>query len=221
MIPPVLSHTAPSRISTRARWILLGATLVILAAGTFGCVRLGSFLAAEDPLTKADAIFMFAGTQAERPLEGADLYRAGYAPVLVLTRPTEEAAIEFLAKRGIELPTRFSLMRDVLRKLEIPDAAIIVPSRIHDNTAQEAHTLRELALEHRWRRVILVSSKYHLRRVGMAARRALRDTDVTIVLRASRYDPSMPERWWQRRADVRTMLWELPKVISYAAGMDE
>ena len=192
-----------------------------MAAGTFGCVRLGSFLAPESPLTKADAIFVFAGTQAERPLEAADLYRAGYAPVLVLTRPTEEPAVEFLAKRGIDLPAKFALMRDVLRRLEIPDAAIIVPDRIHDNTAQEAATLRTLAIDHRWKRVILVSSKYHMRRVGMTSRRALRGTNVTVVLRASRYDPSTPERWWQHRADIRTMLWELPKVISYAAGMGE
>jgi uncharacterized SAM-binding protein YcdF (DUF218 family) len=192
-----------------------------LAAGTYGCVRLGSFLAPEDPLTKADAIFMFAGTQAERPLEGADLYKAGYAPVLVLTRPTEEPAVELLSRRGIELPTRFTLMRDVLRKLEIPDAAIIVPDRVHDNTAQEAETLRMLALTHRWRRVILVSSKYHLRRVGMAARRSLRGTDVTVILRPSRYDPAMPDRWWQHRADLRLILWELPKVIGYAVGVGE
>jgi uncharacterized SAM-binding protein YcdF (DUF218 family) len=194
---------------------------VTLAAGTYGCVRLGSFLAPEDPLTKADAIFMFAGTQAERPLEGADLYKAGYAPVLVLTRPTEEPAVELLSRRGIELPTRFTLMRDVLRKLEIPDTAIIVPDRIHDNTAQEAETLRMLALTHRWRRVILVSSKYHLRRVGMAARRSLRGTDVTVILRPSRYDPAMPDRWWQHRADLRLILWELPKVIGYAVGVGE
>jgi uncharacterized SAM-binding protein YcdF (DUF218 family) len=214
-------HQTSAQPSRRLRRILLATAITVLLTATYGCIRLGSFLAAEDPLTSADAIFIFAGTQAERPLEGADLYKAGYAPVLVLTRPTDEPAVEVLARRGIRLPSRFTLMRDVLRKLEIPDSAIIVPDRIHDNTAQEADTLRVLAATHRWRRVILVSSKYHLRRVGMAARRSLRDSDVTVILRPSRYDPATPDRWWQHRADLRQILWELPKVIGYAVGVGE
>jgi uncharacterized SAM-binding protein YcdF (DUF218 family) len=96
-----------------------------------------------------------------------------------------------------------------------------VPDRIHDNTAQEAESLRELAVARRWRRVILVSSKYHLHRVGMASRRALRGTNVEIVLHASRYDPATPERWWQHRSDLRQILFELPKVLGYAAGVRE
>jgi uncharacterized SAM-binding protein YcdF (DUF218 family) len=193
----------------------------VVAAGAYGCAELGQFLAREDPLAKADAIFIFAGSQAERPLEAADLYHAGYAPLLVLTRPQEEPAVELLARRGIELPTRFTLMRQVLEKLEVPAEAIIIPERVHDNTAQEAETLRALAAARGWRRVILVSSKYHLRRVGMASRRALRGTGVVIMLRASRYDPSVPERWWQHRPDLRLMLWEVPKVLGYAVGVGE
>ena len=203
------------------RRVLLAAAALLLACGTYGCVNLGSFLASEDELVRADAIFVFAGSQAERPLEAADLFQAGYAPVIVLTRPTEEPAVELLVKRGIVLPTRFSVMRQVLARLGIPDAAVVVPERLHDNTAQEAETLRALALARGWRRVILVSSKYHLRRVGMASRRALRGTSIEIVLHASRYDPATPARWWRHRSDLRQILWEVPKVIGYAAGVGE
>ncbi len=208
-------------MSITRRRVLLAAAALLLACGTYGCVNLGSFLASEDELVKADAIFLFAGSQAERPLEAADLFQAGYAPVIVLTRPTEEPAVELLVKRGIVLPTRFSLMREVLDKLGIPDAAVVVPDRVHDNTAQEADTLRDLALSRGWRRVILVSSKYHLRRVRMASRRALRGTNVEVVLHASRYDPATPSRWWRHRSDLRQLLWEVPKVIGYAVGVGE
>lgn len=197
------------------------AAIALIAGSAYGCRRLGTFLAREDPLVKADAIFLFAGSQAERPLEAVDLFRSGYAPLIVLTRPTEESAINVLAQRGIILPTRFSLTRDVLRKLDVPDQAILVPDRVHDNTAQESETLRELATSRRWSRVILVSSKYHLRRVRMASRRALRGTNVEIIVHASRYDPAQPERWWQHRSDLRQMLWELPKLLGYAVGVGE
>ena len=52
------------------RRLLLTVAVVLLGGATYGCVRLGSFLAAEDELARADAIFVFAGTQAERPLDG-------------------------------------------------------------------------------------------------------------------------------------------------------
>lgn len=193
----------------------------MLSLGTYGCVRLGSFLAPEDPLTKSDAIFVFAGSRAARPLEAVDLYEAGYAPFIVLTRDQEEPAVGALVERGITLPTRFSMTRDLVRQLKVPDAAVITPDRIHDNTAMEASTLAELAAARGWHRVIVVSSKYHMRRVSLASRRALRGLNVEVVLRPTRYDPATPGRWWQRRSDLRDMLWEVPKLIGYAVGVRE
>ena len=138
---------------------VLVVALVALSLGSVGCYRLGGFLAPEDSLTKADAIFVFAGSRAARPLEAVDLYNAGYAPVIVLTREQEEPAMAILAERGISVPTRFAMTRNLLRQLEVPDSAVITPDRIHDNTAQEASTLAALAVSRSWRRVILVSSK--------------------------------------------------------------
>src|SRR5687767_3149138 len=145
-------------------------------------------MAREDPLTSADAIFVLAGTRVERPLEAADLFRAGYAPRIVVTRATAEQATFQIEKRGITVPTDFDLAKDILLRLGIPERALIAPARIHDNTAEEAQTLRALALENRWRRVIVVSSKYHLRRVSLAFHRALRGTNVELVIRGSRFD---------------------------------
>lgn len=204
-----------------SRRVLVVAALLVLSLGAFGCFRLGSYLAPEDPLAKADAIFVFAGSRASRQLEAADLYAAGYAPVIVVTREKEEPALAELAQRGVVLETRFSQTTELLRQLKIPDAAVIASDRVHDNTAQEATTLARLASERGWRRVILVSSKYHMRRVGLASRRALRGTGVEVVLRPSRYDPATPGRWWQRRSDLREMMWELPKVVGYAIGVAE
>ena len=202
----------------RAFRIALTIAALLLAAGAISFVRVGMFLAQEQPLAKADAIFVFAGTLAERPLEAADLFREGYAPWVVVPRATIDQATFQLQKRGLRIPTQSDLSREILLQLGVPGAALISPTFIHDNTAEEARTLRELALEHRWRRVILVSSKYHLRRVALAARRALRGTDVEVIVRGSRYDESVPRRWWTRRRDVRWVAAEVPKLIAYAVG---
>ena len=204
--------------SRRRLRVVLGITALLIAAGVSAFVGVGRFLAREQPLEKADAIFVFAGTLAERPLEAADLFREGYAPWIVVTRATIDQATFQLEKRGVRIPTQYDLTREVLLQLGVPAGVLVTPSFVHDNTGEEARTLRELALEHKWRRVILVSSKYHLRRLALAAGRALRGTDVKTVVRGSRYDDSLPDRWWTRRRDVRWVASEVPKLVAYALG---
>ena len=214
MIPSMPVSTPHPR---RRRRLAVG-ICALVAVGAFTFAGLGRFMAREDPLQKGDAIFVFAGTLAERPLEAADLYREGYAPWIVVSRATIDQATFQLEKRGVRIPTQYDLTREVLRQLGIPSDVLITPSFVHDNTAEEARTLRELALERKWRRVILVSSKYHLRRLTLATRRALRGTNVEVVARGSRYDESVPERWWTRRRDIRWLASEVPKLIAYAIG---
>ena len=176
-------------------------------------------MAVEDPLQRADAIFVFAGRYVERPLEAADLYKGGYAPRIVVTRAVMDQARFELERRQIRIPTEHDLTATLLREAGVPDSALMSPRFVHDNTAEEARTLRELALQHGWRRVIVVSSKYHMRRVKLAAARHLRGTDVDIVARPSRYDASTPHEWWRRRGDVRILAAEVPKLVAYSLGI--
>jgi uncharacterized SAM-binding protein YcdF (DUF218 family) len=209
-----------SRAILRRRPAIAALLALSIALFLYSLAGLGSFMAREAPLERADAIFVLAGTYVERPLEAADLYREGYAPRILLTRSIRERGAYLEAqRRGSRLPDEFDVSWQLLTQMGVPESAIIAPSRVHDNTAQEAATLREVALRERWTRVIVVSSKYHLRRVGVATRRALSGTPVEVVLRGTRYDPSVPERWWRRRADLRFVASEVPKLVLYAAGV--
>jgi uncharacterized SAM-binding protein YcdF (DUF218 family) len=209
-----------SRAVFRRRPAIVAVPVLLIAFVLYILTRLGSFMAHEAPLERADAIFILAGTYVERPLEAADLYREGYAPRILLTRSARERQAYLEAqRRGSRLPDEFDVSWQLLTQMGVPESAIIAPSRVHDNTAQEAATLRDVALRERWTRVIVVSSKYHLRRVGVATRRALSGTPVEVVLRGTRYDPSVPERWWRRRADIRFLASEVPKLVLYAAGV--
>lgn len=212
---PANRSSVPGRRRVR---VVAFVVLLATASGVYAFLHAGTFLAREDPLTKADAIFVFAGTLAERPLEAADLFHEGYAPRIVVTRAETEQAVFHLEKLGIRVATRFDLNQEILLRVGVPREALIVPRFVHDNTAEEARTLRELVDEHGWRRIIVVSSKYHLRRAGLAARRSLRGTDVGVILRGSRYDESTPGQWWKTRRDIRWLATELPKLLAYALG---
>ena len=204
-----------TRPGGRFRRLAVAALLALVAAGAYSFIYVGRWLAPQEPLVKADAIFVLAGTVAERPLEAADLFEEGYAPRVLVTRDTPEPAVIIAGTRGATLPQRYELNREVLLKLGVPETALIVPDRVHDNTASEAETLREVAVRSGWRRVIVVSSAYHLRRVAIASRRQLRGTGIEVVLRATRYDPAVPDRWWTRRSDIRWVVSEVPKVVAY------
>ena len=212
-MPPVVAHRGG-----RLRRILLVVLLLFVGASGYAFVGIGRFLTREDPLQKADAIFVLAGSRVERPLEAADLYAAGYAPRIVISRGLVEPGVAIAERRGAHIPRDEDVIRDMLMSIGVPATALVLPDRPHDNTADEARTLREFVKRLAWHRVIVVTSKYHLRRAALACRRELRGSDVQLIMRGSRYDPSTPEQWWRRRSDIRVLMSEVPKLIGYALG---
>jgi uncharacterized SAM-binding protein YcdF (DUF218 family) len=178
----------------------------------------GRFLQHEDPLQKADAIFVLAGARVERALEAVDLYKEGWAPVIVLSGGRVEEAEVLLQQRGVAFPRESDLLRDVMVRLGVPSSAIVQPPESVDNTGQEANVLRAMVQARHWRRVIVVTSKYHTRRARFAFRRGLEHTGAEPLVRATRYDPSDPARWWRSRADLRFAGSEWLKLIFYWLG---
>jgi len=193
--------------------------VIALALAAYAFVNVGRFFTSEDPLQKADAIAVLAGTRMNRPLEAADLYQQGLAPRIVLTRALPEQSFATLASKGITLPADADAARAVLQMLGVPHDALIVPDRVHDNTAQEGQTLQQLATANGWHRLIIVTSRYHLRRARFAVRRELRGTGVEVMMHGSRYDDTNPDRWWTSRADWRWVLTEGPKLVAYELGL--
>lgn len=208
--------------ATRAVRRALAGVLLICAIGiAWFVIDGGRALQHEDPLRRADAIFVLAGTRAERPLEAVDLYREGYAPWIVLSPGRPEPSEIRLARQGIRFPSESALIRDVMVQLGVPASAIIVEGSTLDNTAQEATLLRTLSRDRGWRTVIIVTSKYHTRRAGFAFHRALKGTGVEPVIRATRYDMSDPAHWWRSRGDIRFAGSEWQKLVLYWMGLGD
>ncbi len=102
-----------------------------------------------------------------------------------------------LADRGIDVPHEIDLQLRVMEQLGVPASAIDILDREQDSTADESDALRAIAGPRHWSRVIVVTSKQHTRRAGLAMRRKLAGTGITITMRASRYDRSDAEHWWR------------------------
>lgn len=207
----------------RLRSVVRRVILTLIGLSALAAVWLlyygGRYLQHEDPLQKSDAIFVLAGTRLERPFEAVDLYKEGYAPLIVLSPGRPEPGEALLRQRGITFPSEVELERDALVQLGIPASAIVATNGYIDNTAQEANLLRSMVAAHQWRRVIIVTSKYHTRRAAFAFRRGLDGTGAEVVMRASRYDESDPARWWRYRSDFRFASSEWQKLIAYRLGL--
>jgi uncharacterized SAM-binding protein YcdF (DUF218 family) len=195
------------------------AALALVLGGVSLLVEGGRFLQHDDPLQHADAIFVLAGTRLERPLEAVDLYEEGWAPLIVLSPGRTEPAEKLVRARGITFPSEPALVRDAMVQMGVPRSAVLADPGDVDNTASEANLLRALVLARGWRRVIVVTSKYHVRRAGFAFRRGLAHTHAIPIMHASRYDASDPAHWWQHRTDVRFAGSEWEKLLLYWLGL--
>src|SRR2546422_8107228 len=83
----------------------LGVALALAAAAAVTLLAAGRALVVADPLPpRADAIVILAGSVPDRVLEAADLYRAGVAPRVVVTRERLRRGDAALRARGVRLP---------------------------------------------------------------------------------------------------------------------
>lgn len=197
-------------------WMALVA--IVIAAVLF-VPRAGTYLVEADPLSKSDVVFALGGARVERWLEACDLYKAGYAPVILLSPGLVEPAELELRVRGVTFPSDSELARDALIQLGVPAPAIVAPAQSVDNTAAEAVLLRRMAAEHGWRSAIVVTSKYHSRRTAFAFQREFRESGIRVSIWPSKYDAADPAHWWRRRYDVRFVTWEWQKLIAYRLGL--
>jgi uncharacterized SAM-binding protein YcdF (DUF218 family) len=193
----------------------LAALLLLLLIALPVAPRLGPWLIAEDPLVKADVIYVLGGSRMERPLEGADLYKAGWAPRILLSRQQRDGGEIELSARGIAYPTEADLQRSILGSLGVPLDAIEILEQEQVSTSAEGRALVARALERQWKRIIVVTSRMHTRRARLALRRQLSPQGIELVARGSRYDLMDPEHWWRDREDLRFTLFEYQKLGLY------
>jgi len=206
------------RRSLCRRFVLAQLVLLILVLAALPFA--GRLLYHEDALEKSDAVFVLAGARTARWLEASDLVNEGWAPEIALGGGYRESLEKQLLERGIRIPSEGEVARSALLQLGHPAERVRILGYT-DNTGEEARMLRREALARHWSRIIVVTSKLHTRRARIAMRRAFEGTEVTFIMRASRYDDDDPAHYWRKRRTVRAMMAELPKLVAYWMGVGD
>jgi uncharacterized SAM-binding protein YcdF (DUF218 family) len=165
-------------------WLTVFALAVILLPiGRTTVLRAsGAFLVVDQALQPAQAIVALAGQSPERESEAAALYHRGWAPRIVIVAGSESS--------GLSADDR----QEILLRLGVPEQAIVkVDERAH-NTREELELAASVVPAAK-EAVILVTSKYHARRVQLTWDRATGGHRSGLV-RIAPLDPFDADRWW-------------------------
>ncbi|MBI4517477.1 MAG: YdcF family protein [Deltaproteobacteria bacterium] len=204
----------------RRHWLIWLAA-VVAAAGLSAyanrqavLTRVAQRLIADEPRVAADAIVVISGSVPDRMLEGVALYRAGLAPLIVLTRESEPPGMAALRSLGGDIPSSHGLNISIATQLGVPRSAIITADGIASSTRREASLIVDFLQQAGIRRALLVTSKLHSYRAGLTFR-AIGGARVQFVVCASRYDPFDPASWWRDRMQARRVVFEYQKLMLF------
>lgn len=157
-------------------WLVAAAALLYFASIEFVGGRLVTWIESHFPsrsieqMESADAIVVLGGMfgppaaaghvvnlndAGERLDAGIALKRAGVAPILVFTGATGPS--------GSGVYSEGAACRDIALRAGIPDSSVLVTRGV-GNTADEAAAVADLVRERGWRRVVLVTSGWHMPR---------------------------------------------------------
>ena len=126
-------------------------------------------------LSKADAIVLLAGGYEERAPAAAQLYHAGYAPMILLTN--DGVLGGWSAKYGRNL-YQIEWAEEELVKSGVPRERIVKLPFHGSSTMHDALEVKRYALDHGLKEIIIVTSDYHMRRALWAFRKVFSGTPV-------------------------------------------
>jgi uncharacterized SAM-binding protein YcdF (DUF218 family) len=186
------------------RRIAFVAAVLLTALAAFALMRAGTFLTLGDPPQKADAIVVIGGRLPFRAMGAGALYKQGLAPEVWLTMGNRNAAEIELERLDVQATPEHVYSQAVLERLGVPRRVIKVIPGHNNNTATEVRTISRYARERRVRRIILVTSSYHSRRVKTLWE-SLAGGSPEALVSYTTTEPFNPKRWYADTADAWTV----------------
>lgn len=166
-----------------------------------GLVAIGHGLRLEDPLAPADAIVAISGDTGPRTATAVQLWRDGYAPLIVFSG----AALDPTSVSSAEIMRRNAVAAGV------PEESVLVES-LSTTTDENAQLVAELMSQAGLRSAILVTSPYHQRRAALHFSREFTRADLVFrnyPARDPRWDPNV---WWAEEPSRSLTIIELAKL---------
>ncbi len=173
-------------------------------------VGLGEHLITEDPVAHVDAVFVLGGSILDRGLEGTRIYERGFSDRFYFTGAPIPSA---LAALGID-STEAECTRTVAVNAGLPIALTTVLNK-GTSTFEEAEALLAQAIADKADTVMIISSRFHLRRVGFVFKERFRKQGITVLLHGAPCSTFEEETWWKSEEGLIMLNNEYVKLAYY------
>lgn len=158
---------------------------------------MGRLLIVQDPLERCEALFVLSGNAFDRGREAARLHAEGWAPKVVCLGGEKNPALELYGIADLS----WQSTRRVLLEEGVPAAAIdSLP--LGTSTFEEFEAIADYCHARGLRRVMVVSSLFHTRRIDEFFRIRLKLDGVDMVLRGADESGFDEDRWWEEEAGL-------------------
>lgn len=211
---------------TTRRRVLAGGLIALagLTAVAVLCHRpilklIAAALVVEDRLERADAIVVVAGGTPSREAKAAALFREGWAPRLIVSQPVESGYVRELTALGVRLLDLQGESMLVLERYGVPRDGIVAVPEPSTNTESELQLVHKLARGRGYRRVILVTSPQHTRRVRVIWSRASADDHIEGLVVPAPSSEFSVDGWWRKRGAAEAVLHEYLGIAAIYLGV--
>jgi uncharacterized SAM-binding protein YcdF (DUF218 family) len=179
---------------------------------------LGEFLVFDERPSPSDAIVvLLSGIEYyPRLIEAATLYRNGSAERVIINGNRKDDVLRGLEKDGFQscCPWYEDALR-ILSLLGVPrDKVIYISAEDAYETATEAEAVGKAILQMGYKKIILVTSKYHTRRARYIWSK-MYDGRLIVCSVSAKTDPYDPGGWWKDGRQIRWLMTEYGAWIYY------
>ena len=212
-------------MSRRRRWVT-GVLITVAVLTLFVTVfhrpllqQVAVWLVVEDRLERADAIVVVAGGTPAREAKAASLFREGWAPRVIISRPVVMSGIRELMALGVRPLDLQGESRLTLLQYGVPADRITAIATQVRTTEPELQLVHDAARADGYRRIILVTSAQHTRRVKAIWSRASHGSRLEGLVIPAPTDEFAVDDWWRRRRAAEAVLHEYLGLLALYLGI--
>jgi uncharacterized SAM-binding protein YcdF (DUF218 family) len=207
---------APHRRSWRRRvmrWVLVLCVLALLLTLVHRPLLhgLGAWLWKETSLAHADVVCVLGGGARDRGRSAAELYHRGFADRFICTGGQVPGDVEVLG-----MPFKESDLTGYQVVTNRVPASAVLSLRVGTSTQEEADALLPRLQKDGADTVIIVSHRFHLRRIHYVFTERYRRAGITVLLHGAPNGDFDERTWWRSEPGMIMVFNEYAKLLYYA-----
>jgi uncharacterized SAM-binding protein YcdF (DUF218 family) len=204
-----------SRLFIKILFLLAIIFCFLLFSYPYFLKKIGHFLIVGQRAGKVDAIVVLNGRDTERSLDAVDLYKGGYANLIILAQGSKQPGCdEFWKRVGKTFDGRLFFQR-AIEAMGIPENSFKLIGDGVSGTYDEAKATKRFMTENGYQSILLVTSKWHSRRAYLTFKSALKNDGIKVTIHPSKYDTFNPDAWWKNEIDAEKVFEEYIRLVYY------